>query len=92
MAEVGFHLCCGEGDDVQGNAQTRRLRFEKQAKIHDLKKSDNPADIEYAATLQNEIDSEVKVMQSYIYIQVAGVICCVVIPLTFIGVLFATAG
>ena len=91
MSEVGFHLCCGDGDDVQGNAQTRALRHTKEMQIHELKKSDDPADIALAEKLRDEIDSEVKVMRSYMYVQVAAAICCLVIPLTLMGLMLSRA-
>ena len=83
-----FYACCAEGDEQIAHAHTRTLRYQIQK---DIKAAQDAGDEAHADKLQADLDKELKNEQTYIYMQVAGTICCIVIPLTLIGVLFATA-
>lgn len=83
-----YYACCAQGDEQIAHAETRRLRWEME---RDIKKYRDAGDKAHADEIQERLDQEMKNEQTYIYMQVAGTICCIVIPLTLIGVLFATA-
>ena len=83
-----YYACCAEGDEQIAHAQTRRLRYDMEKDIKSARDADDHAHADY---LQERLDNELKNEQSYIYMQVAGAICCIVIPLTLLGLLFAAA-